>query len=285
MIIFTDLETTGLSASRHRVLEAAVIATDDKFVELGRFTAVAHWAPAQQLQTARADRAIAAAFWGVDPYVLDMHTKNGLWSASAASTLSLADVDRLVAGFVAEVCAAHGVTPGEKTGPQLAGNTINFDRAFLQVDLPQTHALLHYRNVDVTTLNEMARRFWPEVHAARPRAGNTHRAAADVAESLETARYYAARLAPVGHPITLRVSSPSPAEDFELWMSAMQGLRDMVPGATVIDAEHHPILLPATDRLDTGTAAKIAAWLIATGSVQHDRDLAAALARGDWSKS
>lgn len=198
MIIFLDLETSGLRANAHRVLECCAIATDDALVELARFTAVAHWAFAcHMINPSRVVCEHSAKVHDVDPYVLEMHTKNGLWSASAASTLALSDVDRLLVGFITEACATAGVAPGEKTGPQLAGNTISFDRAFLQVDLPQAHALLHYRNVDVTTLNEMARRFWPAVHAGRPKPGAAHRAEADCVESLETARYYAGALQPI----------------------------------------------------------------------------------------
>ena len=200
MLIFMDLETSGLRADTHSVLEVAVIMTDDAFADIARFTAVAHWLYASDL--ADANSAVRDAFAkftvDVDPFVLEMHTKNGLWAASMASTMSLDDVDSMLATFIAETCAAHGVVPGEKTGPQLAGNTINFDRAFLQAQLPLTHALLHYRNVDITTLNEVARRFWPAVHKDRPRsAGNVHRAEADVLASLETARYYARTLGPV----------------------------------------------------------------------------------------
>lgn len=202
MIIFLDTETTGLQADTHRVLEVCAIATDDTLVELGRFTVVAHWAYSQDMiARSRVTCELTAKVHAIDPYVLEMHTKNGLWATSAASTLALSDVDRLLAGFIAEACATVGVTPGEKTGPQLAGNTISFDRSFMQVDLPQAHALLHYRNVDVTTLNEMARRFWPAVHAGRPKSeSTTHRAEADCVESLETARYYARELGPVVTP-------------------------------------------------------------------------------------
>jgi oligoribonuclease len=195
VIVFIDLETTGLNERRNAVVEVCAIVTDDVLVEVARFTRVVYWEPAAfMLETEPGVREMSAASFDVDPYVLQMHTDNGLWVASAASPHYLDVVDRDLAAIITQHCP----TVGEKAGPQLAGNTISFDRAFLKEDFRATHALLHYRNLDVTALNEMARRFWPAVHAGRPRtSGNAHRAEDDCVESLETARYYAQALGPV----------------------------------------------------------------------------------------
>lgn len=75
-------------------------------------------------------------------------------------------------------------------GAQLAGSTISFDRSFLAEHFPLTHAKLHYRNVDVTALNELARRVWPELYEARPERKEAHRAMSDIEESIAVAKYY-----------------------------------------------------------------------------------------------
>lgn len=191
MIVFLDLETTGLNPAKHVILEVAAVITDDALNEIAGRSWVAYW-HASRLMIAPSgsvvDSVIASVSWDVDPIVLEMHTNNGLWAESAASALARGDVDAQLRAFVAEHCPELG----ERKGPQLAGNTINFDRAFLQAQLPETHAALHYRNIDMTTLNEMARRFKPDLHAARPKMPeeSKHRAFSDVEESVALAHYY-----------------------------------------------------------------------------------------------
>jgi oligoribonuclease len=202
MIVFCDLETGGLDPEKHPVLEVALVITDDALADVpkGAISRVVYWAPAPYMLVEDPTRLAAEArFYDVDPFVLDMHTKNGLWQASATSEHTLASTDAMLHAFIRERC---GDAIGEKKGPQLGGNTISFDRAFLKRHLPLTHATLHYRNVDCTTLNEMARRFWPAVYEGRPRAAKdaaAHRAEADVMESVELARYYAKALGPTAN--------------------------------------------------------------------------------------
>jgi len=186
VIVFTDLETTGLSSRDHTVLEIASIITDDKLNELSSFHRIVHWWMASDILKGVIPDPVT-----VNPYVLDMHMKNGLWLASSLSRDRLYHVDAEFAVWIKTYCPETG----EHTGPQLAGNTINFDRSFLQSCFPESHALLHYRNIDVTTLNEYARRFWPSSFASRPqRAEASHRAMDDVRESLATARHYSEKL-------------------------------------------------------------------------------------------
>lgn len=186
MIVWIDLETTGLDVTKDVVLEVAAIITDDALVEIARFSEVCHWQLARGL--------LDGYTCNIDPYVVKMHTDNGLWLASSEATARRLTVDEWLETFIVK----HVEAVGKKLGPQLGGSTINFDRAFLKAQFPLTHSTLHYRNVDVTTLNELARRFWPAVHAARPRnASAAHRAAADVEESLNLARYYTQALGPM----------------------------------------------------------------------------------------
>lgn len=182
MLAFVDLETTGLKAEEDAVLEVACIITDDKLVEVARFESVVH-GTAERHTT--------------DEFVRNMHTINGLWDAidSDETPWSLDTVDDQFAAFIRE----HAVrvftdAKGKKSvdRPQLAGNTISFDRAFMKKHLPRAEAELHYRNIDISSMNEMARRFCPAMYSARPQNPEVaHRAMADTEESLRLARYYA----------------------------------------------------------------------------------------------
>lgn len=204
MLIFVDLETTGLNPrggdewtdTGDTILEVAAIVTNDDLAEVARFHRVTSEARRHPLHQ-------------VDPFVRQMHVDNGLWNESILAvelpdggSAHLMDVDDDFSRFIAEHC--YGTVPIEGTvlepkhGPQLAGNTVSFDRGFMEVHLPKSAALLHYRSLDVTALNETARRFWPEVHASRPRqATAAHRAMPDVEHSLWILRYYSNRLGPV----------------------------------------------------------------------------------------
>jgi oligoribonuclease len=201
-IIWIDLETTGLDMTGEpkqggsytkvldahygkpdhvqcrppdRILEVAVIVTDGQLRELARdswVTSEAHYYDIKE----------------VSSEVREMHSRNGLWVESLASPFSLGAVD--------EACAQLIERAGAK-GSIIAGNTIRFDREFLRKWMPRTFADLHYRDLNVSTLNELAERFWPEVHKGRPQ-GAAHRAMPDVLSSIAQLRYYLDRLLPLG---------------------------------------------------------------------------------------
>jgi oligoribonuclease len=207
MIVFLDLETTGLRATEHEVLEVAAIVTDDQLSEVARFHRVVS---AQCL------------FSQLDEFIRDMHTKNGLWEEAQrpskyerlhahveglagqyedrqveGGTYSRYDVDVELARFIRDHAVKLGKNDKDQvtiSRPQLAGNSIHFDRGFMKVHLPEAEAQLHYRMIDVSTINEMASRFWKPAHDARPKAKLAHRAMPDAEESLGYARYYAAAL-------------------------------------------------------------------------------------------
>jgi oligoribonuclease len=195
MLAFTDLETTGLVAAKCAVLEVAVVVTDDELRKHACFERVIyhHQSPYLSLVDISSDEQVqsASSVTGIDPVVIKMHGGTGLWSASAASPFRLESVDADLAAFL----DLHA------RGAQLAGNTINFDRAFMQVHLPQAHAVLHYRNFDCSTLNEFARRFCLDVYDRRPKLDKVaHRSMTDALDSLSLARYYRDHLvaAPAG---------------------------------------------------------------------------------------
>lgn len=191
MLLWLDLETTGLDADRDHVLEIAAIVTDDQFREqatFGRFQAVS-------------SKAGEVVFCRLHPAVKQMHTENGLWMESLHSSDSVNTLDQRLASYIEQACQVDPIAKakeGDKVGPILAGNTISFDRAFMRKHLPLSFSLLHYRNLDVTSLSEIAKRFWPDVFAGRPKPNEVgpaaHRAMADVLNSLETARYYSGAL-------------------------------------------------------------------------------------------
>jgi oligoribonuclease len=152
-----DLEMTGLDPARHVIVEIATLVTDD-------------------------DLAVVAEA-AMDDFVRKMHTKSGLLAAMEASTLTLAEAGRRTLEFI----RAH--VPEKSTVP-LCGNSIGTDRRFLDAQLPDIENWLHYRSVDVSTVKELCRRWYPEIYAKAPEKGTTHRAMEDIHESLAELAYY-----------------------------------------------------------------------------------------------
>lgn len=255
MIVWFDSETTGLSPKRDSILEVACIVTDDAFREVARFERVLSWRRdvAEALANAQpCDIAGLSNASGVDPVVIEMHQRNGLWAEVANATYSIARVDEELAAFIQD--RAVKVVDGRIDRPQLAGSSVHFDATFLAIHMPQAHARLHYRQIDVTTINEIARRAWPTVHAGRPRStGAAHRAMPDIEQSLAVARYYVEAL-------TAGERSTS------LWTTGRTSYADNPPaGGPHTLADSH----------------QIAAWLWSQPTLSTD-DLITAILRGDW---
>jgi oligoribonuclease len=123
----------------------------------------------------------------MDPFVVDMHTRSGLLEAIKASTVTLEDAGAATLAFIRE----HVLEP--RTVP-LCGNSIGTDRRFLAAYLPEIEDFLHYRSVDVSSVKELVRRWYPSVRAARPRKAGSHRALDDIRESVAELRYYRERV-------------------------------------------------------------------------------------------
>jgi len=231
MLVWLDLETTGLDPLEEDVLEVAVIVTDDALNERACFQRVIYSPIADRVLSRVPEfdeklRALAAGYnnidlglivecyrfhdtgkQDVDPFVVKMHTDNGLWQEVRRGQ-ALATVDADLARFIEEHAHQHvevkdtrGPIPkitSRLDKPQLAGSSISFDRGFLAAHFPKTLDTLHYRNLDVSTLNEVARRFWPSTYEGRPRAANdAHRGMKDIEVSLASLRYYLSVLAVV----------------------------------------------------------------------------------------
>ena len=161
---------TGLDVSRHTIVEVATLVTDDDLdiVAEGPDLVV---------------RADADALAKMDDFVKEMHTKSGLLAEIAASPLTLAEAGEATLDFI------RSQVPKARTVP-LAGNSIGTDRRFLAAQLPEVEEYLHYRSVDVSTVKELAARWYPEVMKAAPAKAGGHRAMDDIRESVAELAYY-----------------------------------------------------------------------------------------------
>jgi oligoribonuclease len=165
-----DLEMTGLDASKHVIVEIAVLITDDDL----------------EIVAEGPDLVIAqppAALDAMPDIVRRMHEHSGLTAAVQASTLSLDEAGQQVLAFLKEHAPEQGTVP-------LCGNSIGTDRRFLAAYLPEINDHLHYRSVDVSTIKELCRRWYPEAYAAAPEKAGSHRALDDIKESVAELRYY-----------------------------------------------------------------------------------------------
>jgi len=184
MLAFLDLETTGLDSESDDILEVACVVTEDDLQEVARYHSVlvAH-----------------RPFHRLPEVVRDMHAKSGLWdeatggSKKAAKTLGAVDQD------LSTFLRAHAVRIQKRDDgtpvierAQLAGLGVYFDRMFMKRCLPRAEAELHYRQLDLTGVNELFARFRPSVYEGRPKHPVVHRAMPDVLEAIDVARYYGA---------------------------------------------------------------------------------------------
>jgi oligoribonuclease len=165
-----DLEMTGLEPQRDVIVEIAVLITDDDL----------------QIVAAGPDLVVSATeaqLGGMDQIVRDMHTRSGLLEEIRRSTLSLEEAGSSVLSFLKD----H--IPEPRSVP-LAGNSIGTDRRFLAAYLPDIENWLHYRSVDVSTIKELCRRWYPEALAEAPGKQTSHRAMDDIKESVAELAYY-----------------------------------------------------------------------------------------------
>lgn len=167
-LVWLDMEMTGLAPDSDRIIEMAFIVTDAQLNVL---------AEGPVLVVHQPDEVLA----GMDSWNRSVHGKSGLTEKVKASTLDEAAAERLAIEFLAQHVPA-GVSP-------MCGNTICQDRRFLARWMPKLESFFHYRNVDVSTLKELIRRWKPEVVKALKKEGK-HQALADIQESIEELKYY-----------------------------------------------------------------------------------------------
>jgi oligoribonuclease len=168
-IVWMDMEMSGLDPQADRILEIAVLVTD------GELEVVAE---GPNLVVHQPDEVLGA----MDEWNTKHHGESGLIERVRESTVDEAQASAAVLEFLAK----HT----EKRKAPLAGNSIHQDRRFLARYLPEVEAWLHYRNVDVSTIKELAQRWYPEQYAARPSKRGNHRAMDDLMESIDELRYY-----------------------------------------------------------------------------------------------
>ena len=169
-LAWIDLEMTGLDPESHVIVEIAVIITDGSLDEIIEGPDLVLRADETELDK-------------MAPVVREMHEGSGLTEAIRKSAISVGEAERLVLEFVREYLPEPGQAP-------LAGNSVHADRAFLRKHMPALEAWFHYRNVDVSTVKELARRWYPEVLEKAPVKGGGHRALADIRESIEELKYF-----------------------------------------------------------------------------------------------
>ncbi|MPY92258.1 MAG: oligoribonuclease [Acidimicrobiia bacterium] len=165
-----DLEMTGLDPTTDVIVEIATLVTDDDLLVV---------AEGPDLVVHQSPEVLAR----MEPVVREMHTTSGLLERIATSTVSLSDAGAATLDFL----RAH--IPEARTVP-LCGNSIGTDRRFLAAWLPDIEAFLHYRSVDVSTIKELAQRWYPADLEAAPAKASAHRALDDIRESVAELRWY-----------------------------------------------------------------------------------------------
>ncbi len=168
-LVWIDCEMTGLDTVNDALIEVAALVTDFDLNVLGEGIDLIVKPPAEALAQ-------------MNDFVRTMHEKSGLL-VELDSGLTMADAEEQVLGYIKEFCP-------DGSRPPLAGNTVATDRAFLARDMPSLEAFLHYRIVDVSSIKELSRRWFPRAYFQSPPKRGNHRALADIQESIEELRYY-----------------------------------------------------------------------------------------------
>ena len=169
-LVWIDCEMTGLDLGKEALIEIAALVTDAELNVLGDGVDIVIHADEEKLV-------------GMPEIVREMHAHSGLTEEVRRSTVTLEEAERRVLDYIRE----HVPEPG--TAP-LAGNSIATDRGFISRDMPDLDAHLHYRMVDVSSVKELVRRWYPRIYYAKPEKGLAHRALADIKESIGELDYY-----------------------------------------------------------------------------------------------
>ncbi|GAA4875628.1 MULTISPECIES: oligoribonuclease [Saccharopolyspora] len=169
-LVWIDCEMTGLDLGKDALIEIAALVTDSELNVLGDGVDIVIHAD---------DDALA----GMPEVVREMHAKSGLTEEVRRSTTTLAEAERQVLDHIRKY------VPEGRSAP-LAGNSIATDRGFIARDMPALDAHLHYRMVDVSSIKELCRRWYPRIYFAQPEKGLAHRALADIRESIRELAYY-----------------------------------------------------------------------------------------------
>ena len=167
-----DLEMTGLDPAIDRIVEIATLITDDELNIV---------AEGPDIVVHQPDEVLAK----MAPIVVDMHTKSGLLEEIRKSTVSIEEAGKATLAFIKSHVGAPKSVP-------LCGNSIGTDRRFLAAYLPEIENYLHYRSIDVSSVKELVKRWYPGVDAAKPSKNGNHRALDDIRDSVRELAYYRA---------------------------------------------------------------------------------------------
>jgi oligoribonuclease len=168
-LVWIDCEMTGLDLRADALIEVAALVTDFDLNVLGEGIDLVVKPPAEALEQ-------------MNDFVRAMHEKSGLLE-ELDDGLTMAEAEEQVLAYIKEHCP-------DGSRPPLAGNTVATDRAFLARDMPTLESFLHYRIVDVSSIKELSRRWFPRAYFQAPAKLGNHRALADIQESIEELRYY-----------------------------------------------------------------------------------------------
>jgi oligoribonuclease len=168
-LIWIDCEMTGLSLEKDVLVEIAVLVTDSDLNVIGEGVDVVIKASPEQLA-------------GMNEFVTQMHTDSGLIT-EIAEGISLEAAEDTIMAYLESTGTISGKSP-------LAGNSVSVDRNFINRDMPRLTEYLHYRTVDVSSIKELARRWYPKIYFAAPAKTGNHRALGDIQDSIEELKYY-----------------------------------------------------------------------------------------------
>jgi oligoribonuclease len=168
-MVWIDCEMTGLSLTDDALIEVAALVTDSELNVLGDGVDLVIRPPDASLET-------------MPEVVRQMHTASGLLDVLAEG-ITLADAEEQVLAYVRKHVKETGRAP-------LCGNSVSTDRGFLLRDMPTLEAYMHYRIVDVSSIKELSRRWYPRAYFNSPAKSGNHRALADIRESIAELRYY-----------------------------------------------------------------------------------------------
>jgi oligoribonuclease len=169
-LVWIDCEMTGLDLGKDALIEIAALVTDGNLTVLGEGVDI----------VIHADDAVLDTMIDV---VATMHRKSGLTEEVRASTIDVPTAEAMVLDYI------RGHVKQAKTAP-LAGNSIGTDRGFIARDMPALDDFLHYRMIDVSSIKELCRRWYPRIYFGQPEKGLAHRALADIHESIRELKYY-----------------------------------------------------------------------------------------------
>ena len=192
-LVWIDCEMTGLDLRADALVEVAALVTDFDLNVLGEGIDLVVKPPAEALEQ-------------MGDFVRAMHEKSGLLD-QLSSGITLAEAEEQVLAYLREHCE-------DGARPPLAGNSVATDRAFISRDMPDLETFLHYRIVDVSSIKELSRRWFPRAYFQSPAKRGNHRALADIQESIEELRYYRE---------AVFVPSPGPDTDTARGIAARHG--------------------------------------------------------------